>query len=147
MHRANASQKPRQLVLPDVCQPLCDGELDHFVHTKETRVRCRRKTKRLTPKHFSNIMIHSQTSEEIWVSCRLERHRTAIYLKQQRRGGGGGVCFDREVCVRTHVCSRASSTSALNSLTEPGQSGSLQTFPVLKKSRTEEWIPGTIISW
>lgn len=47
VHGANASQNARQLILPDVCQPLCDGILDHFVHTKEARRCCRRKTKKL----------------------------------------------------------------------------------------------------
>lgn len=43
VHGANTSQNARQLILPDVRQPLRDSILDHFVHTEETSKWCRKR--------------------------------------------------------------------------------------------------------
>lgn len=36
MHRTHTPQNSWQLILPDVCDPLCDSILDYFVDTEET---------------------------------------------------------------------------------------------------------------
>lgn len=52
VHGTNTSQDTRELILPYVCQPLCDGILDHFVYTEEATKCGRSKTKKLTRKLF-----------------------------------------------------------------------------------------------
>lgn len=52
VHGPNTSQDTRQLILPDVRQPLCDGVLDHFVHTEEARKCCRRNVQLQIPTGF-----------------------------------------------------------------------------------------------
>lgn len=74
VHGANTSQNARQLILPDVCQPLCNGVLDHFVYTEETRKSIRRK---------ETWSKKSQTTEQILASSKLERlsQMTEMYLR------------------------------------------------------------------
>lgn len=125
VHGANTTQNARQLILPDVCQPLCDGVLDHFVNTKETRKWCMRNTEKLTTKHSVYMIFkHLQTTEHIWDSC---KYNTL------------SVNTNVFVCVCTHVCSRASSASTQNSLTGPDRSESLQMFPVKQRAGIKEW--------
>lgn len=60
VHGTDSSQNARQLVLPDVRQPLGDGVLYHFVHSEETRRGFRRQSKELATGKLvcnSNMMI------------------------------------------------------------------------------------------
>lgn len=125
MHGADTSQNARQLILPDVSQPLCDGVLNHFVHTKETGHIADRKKLNC----FLNILSENQTEMILlWM----------FYVTM-------GVCCGRGVSLFTRVCSRASSASTQNSLTEPDRSGSLQTFPekqkVTQRPDQVQWNP------
>lgn len=82
---------------------------------------------------FSNIMIYSQKVTNYWTLniClgQLDIWRESLGW-QHYLSSNQGVQFGRVVCVSTRVCSRASLASAQNSLTGPGRSESLQTFPV-----------------
>lgn len=110
MHRTNTSQNSWQLILSDVCDPLCDSILDYFVDTQETAK---------NPKSYRgqlNYLCDIITDNLI---C------TNHFSDNQENG-----CSGLKMTNVTHVCSTASSASTLSSLTEPVRSEFLRMFPM-----------------